>query len=391
MWRVFRWPIPRWLTTCVIRLAVDVSQLTDVILVAQPGYRRCAASCEAEAERATYQTDKYVPDCSLYRLIPYFGPVADFSVRQPVDQYLPLPVWSISASSSCCRSTLRRLQCCFLALSMSVAMDLGDGGGGDQYDRYASGRLCLRRPLLQSVCGKDGDSGGWYSFFDPVGAGRISALPGSDGRGTPLPVFHVGVPVLGAVVPYARPTGREQCCYGGLHLAALRGMFTTKLTVRHMSYGGEGVRPDAGAAGGRADRFRRNRRAACLYSAHRFSKYEELARGNALRYVVQYPSARRGVRPQRRISGTEPRVLRPDGDLSARWIGQGFDTTLFMCEVAGTFARRACNGSWPMPVMRPRAPRMVMNYMSKEDKLRFDECNFARLLYRLPDRPAVSS
>ena len=28
-----------------------------------------------------------------------------------------------------------------------------------------------------------------------------------------------------------------------------------------------------------------------------------------------------------------------------------------------------------MPVSRPRAPRMVMNYMSKEDKLRFDECN----------------
>ena len=26
--------------------------------------------------------------------------------------------------------------------------------------------------------------------------------------------------------------------------------------------------------------------------------------------------------------------------------------------------------------MRPRAPRLIMNYISKEDKLRFDECNF---------------
>ena len=26
--------------------------------------------------------------------------------------------------------------------------------------------------------------------------------------------------------------------------------------------------------------------------------------------------------------------------------------------------------------MRPRAPRVVTNYISKEDKLRFDECNF---------------
>ena len=102
----------------------------------------------------------------------------------------------------------------FLALSMSVAMDWAMGAAGINTIATLPVAM-LRRPLLQSVCGKEG-----YSFFDPVGAGRISALPGSDGRGTPLPVFHVGVPVLGAVVPYARPTGREQCCYGGLHLAA---------------------------------------------------------------------------------------------------------------------------------------------------------------------------
>ena len=48
--------------------------------------------CRSSKPKPSGKTeDKYVPDCSLYRLIPYFGPVADFSVRQPVDQYLPLP------------------------------------------------------------------------------------------------------------------------------------------------------------------------------------------------------------------------------------------------------------------------------------------------------------
>ena len=112
----------------------------------------------------------------------------------------------------------RRLQC-FFWLCRCPLRWIGRWGqrGSIRSLRFRSlccaGRFCSLSAVRR-------DSGGWYSFFDPVGAGRISALPGSDGRGTPLPVFHVGVPVLGAVVPYARPTGREQCCYGGLHLAA---------------------------------------------------------------------------------------------------------------------------------------------------------------------------
>ena len=96
----------------VIRLAVDVSQLTDVILVRNRDIED-VQELEAEAERPKQKINN-VPDCSLYRLIPYFGPVADFSVRTTLSyQYLPLPFGLYSASLSCCRSTLRRLQCFF--------------------------------------------------------------------------------------------------------------------------------------------------------------------------------------------------------------------------------------------------------------------------------------
>ncbi len=54
---------------------------------------------------------------------------------------------------------------------------------------------------------------------------------------------------------------------------------------------------------------------------------------------------------------------------------EGFDTTLF-CQVTG-LSREGLVRELANARVRPRAPRMVMNYMSKEDKLRFDECNFA--------------
>ena len=103
----------------------------------------------------------------------------------------------------------------FLALSMSVAMDWAMGAAGINTIATLPVAM-LRRPLLQSVCGKEGIREGGIPSSIRLGQGGFLRY----GRGTPLPVFHVGVPVLGAVVPYARPTGREQCCYGGLHLAA---------------------------------------------------------------------------------------------------------------------------------------------------------------------------
>ncbi len=150
---------------------------------------------------------------------PYFGPVADFPLRQPGHQYLPLPLRYISPSLSCCRSTLRPLHCCFWTLSSPLRwIGLWAVAG---INTIATLPVALLRPadLHRVRAMRDAREGGIPSF-DPLRLAPISALPGNDGGGTPLPVFHVGVPVLGAVVPYARPTGREQCCYGGLHLAA---------------------------------------------------------------------------------------------------------------------------------------------------------------------------
>ena len=129
----------------VIRLAVDVSQLTDVILVRNRDIED-VQELEAEAER---QNRRYVPDCSLYRLIPYFGPVADFSVRQPVDQYLPLPFGLYRLH--CPAADRRSAGCSAFSGFVDVRCDgLGDGGSGDQYDRYASGRYAA--PAASAVC-----------------------------------------------------------------------------------------------------------------------------------------------------------------------------------------------------------------------------------------------
>ena len=104
------------------------------------------------------------------------------------------------------------------------------------------------------------------------------------------------------------------------------------------------------------------------------SKYEELARGNALRYEVQYPSRgevfdRNGEYLVQSRECYDLMVIYREMDR------EGFDTTHF-CQVTGLshegLVRELANAR-----VRPRAPRMVMNYMSKEDKLRFDECNFA--------------
>ena len=104
------------------------------------------------------------------------------------------------------------------------------------------------------------------------------------------------------------------------------------------------------------------------------SKYEELARGNALRYEVQYPSRgevfdRNGEYLVQSRECYDLMVIYREMDR------EGFDTTL-VCQVTG-LSREGLVRELANARVRPRAPRMVMNYMSKEDKLRFDECNFA--------------
>lgn len=102
-------------------------------------------------------------------------------------------------------------------------------------------------------------------------------------------------------------------------------------------------------------------------------RYEELARANALRHVVQYPS--RGEVFDR--NGEYLVQSRACYDLMVIYsdIGrQGFDTAR-LCAVSGV-SREKLVRELGNARLRPRAPRLVTSYLSKEDKLRFDECNF---------------
>ena len=102
-------------------------------------------------------------------------------------------------------------------------------------------------------------------------------------------------------------------------------------------------------------------------------RYAEMAEANALRHVVQYPPRgevldRNGEYLVQSRECYDLMVIYSDIDK------RGFDTTR-LCEVVGIsydkLRRELSNAR-----MRPRAPRLVMSYVSKEDKLRFDECNF---------------
>lgn len=103
------------------------------------------------------------------------------------------------------------------------------------------------------------------------------------------------------------------------------------------------------------------------------SRYEELAKANALRHVVQFPA--RGEVFDR--NGEYLVQSRECYDLMViyREIGkEGFDTAR-MCSVLGLtpekIRRELANAR-----TRPRAPYMIANFISKENKLLFDECNF---------------
>lgn len=174
--------------------------------------------CRSSKPKPSGKTeDKYVPDCSLYRLIPYFGPVADFLFDNlSISIYLcplvyigfivllPIDAPPVAVLFWLCRCPLRWI-----------------GRWGQ--------RGSIRSLRFRSLC-----CAGRFCSLSAVrrGFGRVVFLLRSGwGRADfcatwqrwswyTTSCFHVGVPVLGAVVPYARPTGRERCCYGGLHLAA---------------------------------------------------------------------------------------------------------------------------------------------------------------------------
>ena len=103
------------------------------------------------------------------------------------------------------------------------------------------------------------------------------------------------------------------------------------------------------------------------------SRYDDLARANVLRHVVQYP-------PRGEVFDRNGEYLVQSREcydlmvISSEIGKQGFDTAR-MCDVLG-LSRARLERELANARMRPRAPRLIMNYISKEDKLRFDECNF---------------
>ncbi len=103
------------------------------------------------------------------------------------------------------------------------------------------------------------------------------------------------------------------------------------------------------------------------------TKYDELAKGNALRREVLYPPRgevydRNGEFLVQSRECYDLMVVARDMDR------RGFDTAL-LCSVVG-ISRDKLERELRKAASYPRAPHMITNYISKEEKLRFDECNF---------------
>ena len=102
-------------------------------------------------------------------------------------------------------------------------------------------------------------------------------------------------------------------------------------------------------------------------------RYVELAKANALRHVVEYPTRgevfdRNGEFLVQSRECYDLMVVYSEIDKA------GFDTTRF-CSVLG-LPREKLERELAAARRWPRAARLVMNFIPKEDKLRFDEGNF---------------
>lgn len=103
------------------------------------------------------------------------------------------------------------------------------------------------------------------------------------------------------------------------------------------------------------------------------SSYKNQAKGNVLRYEVQY--APRGEVIDRNGEYLVQSKECYDLMVIYREIGkQGFDTTRF-CDVVG-ISREKLDRELRNARMNPRAPYMITNYLPKEVKLRFEEHHF---------------
>ncbi len=103
-------------------------------------------------------------------------------------------------------------------------------------------------------------------------------------------------------------------------------------------------------------------------------RYDKLARGNTLRYVVQYPPRgevfdRNGEYLVQSRACYDLMVIFKDLDAA------GFDT-LHLCSATGVSIEKL-RRELTKARQHPKAPHLVLSYLSTEDKLRFEEYNFS--------------
>lgn len=103
------------------------------------------------------------------------------------------------------------------------------------------------------------------------------------------------------------------------------------------------------------------------------SRYKELAEANVLRHVVQYPP-RGEVFDRRGEYLVQSRECYDLMVISSEIGRHGFDTVRMSTML--NLSRAKLDRELANARMRPRAPYLIASYISKEDKLRFDECNF---------------
>ena len=102
-------------------------------------------------------------------------------------------------------------------------------------------------------------------------------------------------------------------------------------------------------------------------------RYKDMAANNALRHVVQYPS-RGEVRDRNGEFIVQSREAYDLMVIAREIPKEGFDT-MRMCRVLG-MEKAELIKQLTRAKTRSRVPMMITNQLSKEVKLRFDECNF---------------
>lgn len=255
-------------------------------------------------------------------------------------------------------------------LAMGLAMDWTMGAAG--VNTIATVFVAfVRIHLLNFVCGKENVHDGRCALGTAAGRKVLHGLPRPDGRPPQRDLLLHGGALVVARAADAAAARRERRGRRLLLLADRTGIHLPTLAA-HMTDSRKGY-----------VRMRTLQAVVLLifgviilrlaYIQLIDPKYEKLARGNALRHVVQYP-------PRGEIFDRNGEYLaqnRACYDLMVIYRElprEGFDT-LQMLDLLG-ISRTKLERALRNARMSPRIPYMVTNFISSEVKLRFDENNF---------------